>query len=33
MHDHLHLHNQLISKQTPGRLSYAFQHINQYVEL
>lgn len=33
MYDHLHSHNQLISKQTPGRLSYVFQHIIQYVEL
>lgn len=33
VYEHLHLHNQLISKQTPGRLSPVFKHIIQYVEL
>lgn len=33
VYDYLHLHKQLISKQTLGELSSVFQHIIQYVEL
>lgn len=33
VYEHLHLHKQLRSKQTPGRLSSVFQHVIQYVEL